>query len=471
VWEQVAVLDANETDIADAFGRAVAIDGDVVVVGAPERQFRNESDLPGAAYVFERDPELGTWSQTVTIQPEPIRQTIALGRAVSTEGGHILISGGGEDGGVGHVVVFSRQGTGAWVSPDTLSPRAFGTAGDVQINSQFGSSLGLATATDGRPIAIVGAVSDDGGSSNSVYNVGRALVYARGDDGRWAAEAELAHPDTLQGDDNGWSVAIAAGHGPDRTAVAVVSAIGGAGPAGRTGAVHVYVRDGAGQWTHEDILTADDAVPGDQLGWCTALARTERGHVVISSARNDWHSGLRFAGSAYVFVRDTADAVPEWRQVAKLIASDAVETQYFGALTGNDGHCTAISESGMGLVGSTYSRRSGWPNGSVYAYDLSAWVPVVSENTLKRRQDMRLEVVPNPVRQLARITYALATPAAVRLSVHDTLGREVAVLRDTRQLDGEHMAEWTPDGLAAGVYLVRLRAGDEVRTRRMTVVR
>ena len=79
-------------------------------------------------------------------------------------------------------------------------------------------------------------------------------------------------------------------------------------------------------------------------------------------------------------------------------------------------------------------------------------------------------VVPNPATQRAALVLTLDTPQGVRAVLVDALGREVAVL-----LDGEAGVETRLDvdtsRLAPGVYVVRVTAGGETLSRRLTVVR
>jgi glucose/arabinose dehydrogenase len=84
---------------------------------------------------------------------------------------------------------------------------------------------------------------------------------------------------------------------------------------------------------------------------------------------------------------------------------------------------------------------------------------------------------PTPARGEVALAYALARSAPVRLVVFDAFGRRVRVLRDGATQDaGEHRLSW--DGrddagraAAPGVYLARLVAGDQVRDRRLILLR
>ena len=78
---------------------------------------------------------------------------------------------------------------------------------------------------------------------------------------------------------------------------------------------------------------------------------------------------------------------------------------------------------------------------------------------------------PNPTRGAVRLRASLAAPAEVALTVHDALGREVAAVARGSWGAGERSVSFDASALAPGVYVVRLGAGAEVRTRRLTVVR
>ena len=80
-------------------------------------------------------------------------------------------------------------------------------------------------------------------------------------------------------------------------------------------------------------------------------------------------------------------------------------------------------------------------------------------------------VYPNPVADVAAVRYALPEAADVRLVVFDVLGRAVATLADGPQPAGRHTAALRTDGLASGVYVVQLRSGGDVASRRFVVIR
>lgn len=78
---------------------------------------------------------------------------------------------------------------------------------------------------------------------------------------------------------------------------------------------------------------------------------------------------------------------------------------------------------------------------------------------------------PNPFNPATVIRFMLDAPRATRLSVHDVLGREVALLVDARLTAGEHEVRFDGTALASGVYLVRMVADGQVVTRRISLVK
>ncbi len=83
---------------------------------------------------------------------------------------------------------------------------------------------------------------------------------------------------------------------------------------------------------------------------------------------------------------------------------------------------------------------------------------------------------PNPFNPATTLRYILPGRGHARLAIFDIRGREIAVLVDGLQTAGEHAVEW--NGLSgrgyavpSGVYLARLEAAGEVRTRKIVLAR
>ena len=78
---------------------------------------------------------------------------------------------------------------------------------------------------------------------------------------------------------------------------------------------------------------------------------------------------------------------------------------------------------------------------------------------------------PNPFNPQTVIPYGVPEATRVRLEVYDLLGRRVAVLVDGVVEAGRYEAPFRAERLPTGVYLVRMQAGVEVQTRRITLMK
>ena len=79
---------------------------------------------------------------------------------------------------------------------------------------------------------------------------------------------------------------------------------------------------------------------------------------------------------------------------------------------------------------------------------------------------------PNPFNPTATVPFHIAQAGAVRLSVYDVLGREVARLADGRVEAGRHTAVFDASRLPSGTYFVRLTTADGfAATQRITLLK
>ena len=78
---------------------------------------------------------------------------------------------------------------------------------------------------------------------------------------------------------------------------------------------------------------------------------------------------------------------------------------------------------------------------------------------------------PNPFNPSTTIRYGLPSRSHVTLTVFNTLGQQVATLVQGEQEAGYHEAVFDASGLASGVYLYRLQAGDFIQTRSLLLIR
>jgi hypothetical protein len=78
-----------------------------------------------------------------------------------------------------------------------------------------------------------------------------------------------------------------------------------------------------------------------------------------------------------------------------------------------------------------------------------------------------IRVAPNPLTSRSRVVFALERPASVAIEAFDAAGRRVGTVAAGMLPAGHHaLAIGALDPGRAGVYLLRLAAGDQIATRR-----
>ncbi len=289
-WPERAKLTANPPAADDAFGYAVSINGDTIVVGAPNHD-PGETPLAGAVYVFKGSGS--TWTQQAKLLGASManRQAgDAFGFSVALTNGpgtnKTLVAGapffhGGTPGPpVGRASVFVGSGA-AWSREANLVP-SDGLAGDA-----FGFGVGISgdTVVIGAPGHVVGGKD----------NAGQAYVFARSG-AVWSEQAKLAASDGLSGDQFGGAVDV---DGSTIVVGAPVYRCPTAEECQAEGRVYVFMKDDQG-WKERAKLKATQAAPLQYFGFSVAIS----GDTIVASA--PFHGPLgpgegASAGPAYVF--------------------------------------------------------------------------------------------------------------------------------------------------------------------------
>lgn len=81
------------------------------------------------------------------------------------------------------------------------------------------------------------------------------------------------------------------------------------------------------------------------------------------------------------------------------------------------------------------------------------------------------QTYPNPFNEMTTVAYTLSARSNVVVRVFNQLGEEVATLVNGVQNGGEHTVAFKAGILPAGSYVVRLEAGDQVATQKITLVK
>lgn len=82
-------------------------------------------------------------------------------------------------------------------------------------------------------------------------------------------------------------------------------------------------------------------------------------------------------------------------------------------------------------------------------------------------EKMDVLIYPNPIIDQANISYELKENSNVRIDIFSLSGKHIETISDGQQTAGKQNAKFNPSGYAAGVYVVRLQAGNLSSTKQI----
>jgi hypothetical protein len=266
---QTAVLVPSDGNFGDYFGVAVAMDEDVIVVGAAQDQFNPGGT--GAAYVFVKP--VGGWKGQLTETAKLIASDgmkwDGLGASVSISGNTIAAGAPGSSlsstPGAGYIFV---KPTGGWKNATQTAKL---TSSDGGVYDEFGYSVSL----DGASL-VAGAPNNQ--------EKGAAYVFVE-PSGGWkdaTQTGKLTASDGAKNDNLGYSVSIAG------NTVATGAPFAPIGPNQNEGAAYVFVEPSGGwkNMTQTAKLTEADGEAGDLMGSSVAISGS-----VIAAGSADYSRG------------------------------------------------------------------------------------------------------------------------------------------------------------------------------------
>jgi hypothetical protein len=129
------------------------------------------------------------------------------------------------------------------------------------------------------------------------------------------------------------------------------------------------------------------------------------------------------------------------------------------------------SSTGQMAVGSPHQANSFLESGFLANPMLRGVLVNVGENKELPLSYSLSQNYPNPFNPSTVVSYQLPAASDVKLVVYDLLGREVSVLVNGRKEAGVHEVKFDAGGLASGMYVYRLRAGDYVGVKKLMVLK
>lgn len=442
----------SELSAAASFGSAVAIDGDLALVGAINAN---------SVYVFARSGE--GWTEETILSPDEIDPGDSFGEYLEFDGQRLLVSARGDDAAagddVGAVYVYDLVNS-EW----TLQAKL--TASDGEAGDLFGQDLGL-----------------DGNQAVITTQFGTAAYVFTYDGTDWTQEAILT-PDAPE--DAPFFGLTAEIEGDIALVGAPGATVGGTPEAG---AVYVFSR-AQGEWTQTETLTVNSDDNTDRIGQALDY---ENGTLITTTAAS-------FRAPAYVFRFDGA----EWTLEAELPPSEdgpaydasgvghpieidgdrvllgAVPGAYLFTRTDGAWSLTTEidgSEEDNSLGRSVYLDGDQAVIGARNANGFTGRAFVYSSGGVNIGPDpadhlaLTVSVYPNPAANWAEVAYEIDQASRVRLDAYDLLGRRLMTVTDLTAPAGSHALRLALGDLAPGLYVLQLRAGAQMATEKLLIQR
>ncbi|MBL1217868.1 MAG: hypothetical protein D8M59_10280 [Planctomycetes bacterium] len=262
-WDEEAKLYAFDGHEGQYFSSSLAVDDDVIVVGAPYDD--QNGQWSGSAYVFRWDG--AQWITDAKLLFPDVLEKDFFGRSVAVADNMIMV---GASGNSGAVYVFRYDGHYWYLDQRVPAP-----------DGSWGDEFGHAVAMHGNR-AVVGMPEGDGHNRYS----GVAYTY-EWTGSAWVEDTQLEASDGEEGGLFGHAVAISGD-----TIIVGAPAIYSSEYA--AGAVYIYQNTGS-QWSEAYRIEAWERYDEDQFGLAVALS----GHTILIGANTEY---IRpFGPSAWVF--------------------------------------------------------------------------------------------------------------------------------------------------------------------------
>ncbi len=334
---QTIKLTASDGLANDQFGNAVALSNlaglagaqpDIAVVGLRYDDIGTTADR-GSANIYKLNSS-GVWVFEAKLTASDGVAGDAFGYSVAIFGNTVVVGAPFDDITLldqGSAYIFQRSTAGVWTQVVKAVPA------DPSASDAFGYSVAITntavTTSNFGDLVIVGSPNDDIGL---IQNQGSAYVFKRATSGTWAQESKfvITGTDAAAEEDFGWAVSI---YG-DR---ALVSApFDDIGTVLNRGSAYTFKRATTGVWSQEAKLVASDGAADDYFGYSVCLFNDQ----AIASAPYDDIASAPDRGSAYIFQLSGAAT---WTQEAKIVGSDGLASDFFGASVALQGNLAIAS--------------------------------------------------------------------------------------------------------------------------------
>jgi hypothetical protein len=390
-WNAMGKINAIPPLLNEKFGCSVAVDGNWMAVGASDSTI-GAARSTGAVHLFRNDN--GTWVYRQSLTQESPLMFQAFGNAVALRGDTLVVGSWGTSSFAGRAFVYQRDGADIWNLTATLAA----SDPQPSKPALFGWSVSLDVPSGAPPVITIGRPNDTSLSLGAVYvfefdgtswsevaklrapdatagdqlgtNVSvrngtivagtarrrRAFVFQR-IDGVWTSTATLLDSGGASGDGFGSSVAS----GGSFVAVGSPSRASADGLA-RAGALSVFTAS-EGSWRQTATLTLESPRASDNFGFSVVAAPSGPGNqpMLVASAPG-YDVPDTDAGAAFAF---SLGASGWTKQFSDLWSQQAIRGQFAGkslAISSNGTLAVLGSELPRGSIGGAFPMQ--WLTGN-----------------------------------------------------------------------------------------------------------
>jgi VCBS repeat-containing protein len=325
-WTQFKKLTAPDVRSGDHFGSAVAVSGDLLVVGSPLND--EKANDAGAAYVFARNQNgSNQWGFVKKLMAYDAFNSDQFGSAVAISNTLVAVGspltdlpvGGGAMGDAGAVYVFDQnQG----------SANAWGLVKKVTLTNAFTADhFGSAVSLSGDNLVVGAPLVDLPVGGGATGDAGAAFIFARNQDGTnaWGVVKRLTLTNAFTADHFGSAVSLSG----DNLVVGapLVDLPVGGGATGDAGAAFIFTRnqDGTNAWGVVKRLTLTNAFTADHFGSAVAI---DGSAVVVGVPQADGSGGADY-GAVYLYLQNFGGS-NTWGLLDKLLPASVGTSDNFG---------------------------------------------------------------------------------------------------------------------------------------------
>lgn len=459
--------------VDNGYGFSVSISGDYLAIGAYKSDTISTS---GSVYIYKKDSN-GEWLYKQKLVPSEGTNEKWFAYSLSMFENRLAV-GAPDDGLPGAVYVYELDDEGSWEFAQKISYSG------SNWQNRFGWSVGLSAdnlvvGSPGSNEAFVFNLDEnnvwgdefmfsetDGdvlidwfGISVGVYNdfivigasgylnaSGAVYVYERDGLGNWSTMQKITASDSSEAHVFGISVSIHENY------LVVGSPVYYNIGDEQMGAVYVYKKNINGVWDSEQKIVPSDVVtiPWYGIGFGTSV-KISNNHLVVGHPRINDQSG-----AIYIYSKDAYD---HWSGEQKFAPSNIETNDYFGRSVDVEGN--------QFVVGACFCD---W-----FCSDLkmtSAYTGLIDSGTntneLKRPHNILNQNNPNPFKEYTQISFVLEEAGRCKISISDVNGKILKIIED--EFPSGYNEVLINSIESAGVYYYTLEFRDIKTTKKMLVI-